>query len=775
MLPHLDQDIDALRASEALFRLLAEQAGDVISRHRLSGEIDYVSPAIERVLGWTAEDLVGQVASELLDPEDAARLGAAMNDLLSGAAEQSIEYRARAKDGRRIWVEAHLRLVRDEAGSPQEIVAVTRDIDARVRLEEAARETQRRALLAEQVADVAFWRVDLRTNAVSLSPKFLDIYGLPQGAGLSLAEILSHFEPETRARVRAEIAEHLRTGTPSRNRIDRIIRPDGEVRHLLGSFEFDLDAEGRPAVMFGTLIDVSDLVQAREALAQTESRFRDLSAATRDIVIEVDRKGHIIFISAAVEKVLGYGEAELVGRKAALLTHPDDLPGLVQGFGALIADPTAVPPILEARARHADGRWIWLQGRPVADIAAGRLHGVLRDITEWKQAQDDLAAEHARAEAALEARSAFLANMSHELRTPLTAVIGFAALVEGLEDLPDRARDYVQRISTAGKALLSVINDVLELAKLESGQVEPHLAPCAFTPLVEDTIKMFALGAAEKGVELRLRMVEPPPRVLTIDPDRVRQVLINLIGNAIRYTDAGSVTVEVAWRGDFEELFVAVRDTGVGIDAAHQQQLFKRFSQVEASRSRSRGGTGLGLVISKGLLDAMGGRIGVSSRPGEGSSFWFAIPATVPQRDAEAQDAETVFEPVRAGGRILLADDNALNREMTRAILGVFDAEIVEAKDGHEAVEAARCEVFELILMDIRMPGMDGVDAARAIRAEPGPNQNVPILAFSADMDFQISEIFDGMIRKPVTAAKLIEAVAGAARGGEPAANHVAT
>jgi PAS domain S-box-containing protein len=766
------QDIDALKASEAFFRLLTEQAGDVISRHRFSGTDDYVSPAVERMLGWTAAEVLEAGFQAYYHPDDAPAVAEVYESIRAGADKGSVRYRGRAKDGRYVWLESHLSLVRDEHGAPSELVAVTRDVDERVRLEdearqarEAMRETLQRAMLAEQVAQVAFWRVDLIANEVFLSPRFREIYGWSADEAVSLGEVLSRFHPEDRPAARAWVAERLRTGEPSRHRMDRIIRLDGEVRYIVGSFEFDLGEDGRPLAMSGTTVDVTDLVAAQQSLAKTESRFQDLAKATRDIVIEVDRRGNILFASAAVETVLGYTEAELLGRKAAKLTHPDDLPGLVQGFGKVLADPEAVPPILEARGLHKDGHWVWLQGRPVLDRNAGRIEGVVRDITEYKRARDELAAEQARTQQALEARSAFLANMSHELRTPLTAVIGFAALVEGLDDLPTQARDYVGRISTAGRALLSVINDVLEMSKLETGQVQVHIAPCALTPLIEDTVRMFALHAAEKNLEIGVRMIDPPPRVLMIDPDRVRQVLINLIGNAIRYTDSGSVTVEVIWRAAMAELFVAVKDTGIGIDPADQVHLFKRFSQVEASRSRSRGGSGLGLVISKGLVEAMDGRIGASSKPGEGSTFWFAIPAAAPLRDEDAgPDPEPIFEPVRSGGRILLADDNALNREMTRAILGVFDAEVVEARDGQQAVEAARAQAFDLILMDIRMPVLDGLDATRLIRAEPGPNQSAPILAFSADMDFQLSDIFDGLVRKPITAAQLIQAVAGAQR-----------
>jgi PAS domain S-box-containing protein len=766
------KDIDALKASEAFFRLLAEQAGDVISRHRLSGTDHYLSPAVERMLGWSADEILEAGFRAFYHPDDLSAVLAVFDQMRQGVEQCSVRYRGRCKDGRYLWLESHLSLVRDENGTPSELVAVTRDIDERIRLEdearaarEAAREIRQRAMLAEQVAKVAFWRVDLRTNEAILSPRLRELYGWSEEEPVSLGMVVSRFHPDERATVREIVAEHLRTGTPSRNRVDRIVRSDGAIRHIVGSFDFDLDEDQRPAVMWGTTVDVTDLVVAQQTLAKTESRFQDLAKATRDILMEVDRRGNILFVSGAVEAVLGYAESELLGRKAAKLTHPEDLPGLVEAFGRILADPEVVTPILEARAQHRDGHWVWLQGRPVLNRKAGRIEGVVRDVTEYKRARDELAAEQTRAEQALEARSAFLANMSHELRTPLTAVIGFAALVEGLDDLPETARDYVGRISTAGKALLSVINDVLEMSKLETGQVQAHLAPCALEPLLDDTVRMFGLHAAEKNLQIGVRMVDRPPRVLMIDPDRVRQVLINLIGNAIRYTDSGSVTVEVIWRGELEELFIAIKDTGIGIDPADQTHLFKRFSQIEASRARSRGGSGLGLVISKGLVEAMGGRIGASSKPGEGSTFWFAIPATAPLRDEDAgPDPEPIFEPVRSGGRILLADDNALNREMTRAILGVFDAEVVEARDGQQAVEAARAQPFDLILMDIRMPVLDGLDATRAIRAEPGPNQGAPILAFSADMDFQLCDLFDGLVRKPITAAQLIQAVAGAQR-----------
>mgnify|MGYP000117790944 CR=1 FL=1 len=630
--------------------------------------------------------------------------------------------------------------------------------------------------LTEQLPGLAFWRFERATNTLSLSPRCIEIFGQFPDRPISPSRVLRRFHRKERRAVIETLVGIFKHGAPIRNQLHRIVPPTGDARTVLGNCEVYHDGATSCAVLQGTLVDVTDLVATRRALIQSEARYRDLAEATRELFVEIDMKGRILFVSAAVKAILGYGEDALRETKAASLMHLDDLPGMVAGIAGQLQSPQELPPLLEARVRHADGRWIWLEGRPFVDLRQGRIHGVVRDVTDRKIAQAKLEAERARTQAALEARSVFLANMSHELRTPLTAVLGYAALMDGLDDLPEHVRDYVGRIATAGKALSSVIEDVLKLSKLENGEVEPRLAPCAIAPLIDDTVKMFALHAAEKGLEFRVQVLETPPRVLMLDPDRVRQVLINLIANAIRFTDAGSVTVEVTWRAEVEELFLAVDDTGIGIDQDALARLFKRFSQLNTSRIQSRGGSGLGLAISKGLVDAMKGEISVSSRPGEGSRFWFRLPAKLPLvGQDEGETSAPAFEPVRTGARILLADDNALNRELSRTILGVFDVDLTEARDGREAVSRAMTQAFDIILMDIRMPDMDGIQATRAIRAGAGPNQDTPILAFTADIDFDPGDLFDGSLRKPITAAHLIEAVANAAerRASAPAASHL--
>ncbi|QUD85985.1 ATP-binding protein [Phenylobacterium montanum] len=336
------------------------------------------------------------------------------------------------------------------------------------------------------------------------------------------------------------------------------------------------------------------------------------------------------------------------------------------------------------------------------------------------------------AEASAQAKAEFLANMSHEIRTPLTSVVGFAGLLAKTPDLPERAQAYAQRIVTGGHALRALVNDILDFSRIEAGQVELEPAPLSPLALLTDTVELIRPEAEAKGLSLTLQASDPLPAQVLADAERVRQVLLNLIGNAIKFTHDGAVTVEAAYRAGDGRLFIRVRDTGVGVSAEHRGRLFQRFSQIDASNTRRYGGAGLGLAISKGLVELMGGEIGVESLRGGGSVFWFSIEA--PAIEAPPAPSGDVPEVAVGPLRILVVDDVAVNRELVSALLSPFDATLSEAANGAEAVEAASRSGFDLILMDLQMPVMDGLAATRAIRASSSLNADTPILAVSANV-----------------------------------------
>ncbi|QUD88212.1 ATP-binding protein [Phenylobacterium montanum] len=417
----------------------------------------------------------------------------------------------------------------------------------------------------------------------------------------------------------------------------------------------------------------------------------------------------------------------------------------------------------------------------VGDLA--RALGVFRTYAEAKRKLDEelLASRVARetAEASARAKAEFLANMSHEIRTPLTAVIGFAGLVAKMGGLPAQAEAYTQRILTGGQALLALVNDILDVSRIEAGQVELNLQPVALERLLADAVELVRPEADKKDLTLSLQALSSLPKEVVADAARTRQVLLNLVGNAVKFTNHGSVTVEASYRVDLGgRLLVKVRDTGHGISDADRARLFRRFSQIDASNTRRHGGAGLGLAISKGLIELMGGEIGLDTVEGVGSTFWFDIPAPVAAAaEPAAQEAEARVEPNPL--RILVVDDVAVNRELVSALLAPFDLEVCEAANGVEAVEAAQRDVFDLILMDLQMPVMDGLAAARAIRREAPLNAATPILALSANvMAAQVEACraagMNDHIAKPINPGELLSKIDRWAPGGEPATAEVA-
>ena len=384
---------------------------------------------------------------------------------------------------------------------------------------------------------------------------------------------------------------------------------------------------------------------------------------------------------------------------------------------------------------------------------------------QMRRAMEALADARRAAEASSEAKAAFLANMSHEIRTPLNGVLGMLELAE--QDDPSEARR--KRLTTArssAQGLLSILNDVLDASKLEAGRIELSLSSVDPRALIEQSAALFQTVALAKGVELTTRFSSGVPERIEIDPVRFSQILNNLVGNAAKFTDSGSITINVDYLAkDGGAISVDVIDTGAGISPSFLPQVFGRFEQDAASGAGQQGGSGLGLSICRQLIDLMGGQIGVDSTLGEGSRFYFSVPARRLERDV-AEDAETTEMPVAPSGlRVLVVDDNAVNREVAAAFLKVLRCEVVSAPDGRAAVEIASRQAFDIIFMDISMPVLDGPGAMALIRASDGPNAAAPIHALTAHADPGRREAllaagFDAVMTKPVGQAAFAAALA---------------
>jgi len=514
--------------------------------------------------------------------------------------------------------------------------------------------------------------------------------------------------------------------------------------------------------------------EAQDALTRfraSEQLYRLLADNLSDTVSLWDGQGQRLYSSPSIERLLGYPLTDYMVLPPSHGIDPDDY----SVINALVAGMThdSEPRTAQYRRLRRDGVEIWLESTYTALKDGGGLISTTREITQRKHLELELVAALEQAQAAVAAKSDFLANMTHELRTPLNAIIGFSQVLQHSQELGERDARHVALIQSASATLLGVINDVLDYSRLEAGGVD--LDPQPFDPLAlaESACALVGEQATAKGLRLVLEP-GPTPRPMVGDAPRLLRVVLNFLSNAVKFTREGQVVARLTQtRTDAGTgvLRIEVTDTGIGIPAHQIDGVFERFAQADAAVSRRFGGAGLGLAICKHLVEKMDGRIGADSQVGRGSTFWFEVPlsyaeALVPSPLPAAPQAE--FE---APLRLLLVEDNAVNRELVCALLAPFDVVIDTANDGVEGVEAAQRHPYDLILMDVQMPVMDGLTATRRIRAaESGPR--APIIAMTANvLPEQVAKCLDaGMddhVGKPIDAHRLLQAVV---RWTQPAA-----
>ncbi|PIB93769.1 response regulator [Caulobacter sp. FWC2] len=385
-------------------------------------------------------------------------------------------------------------------------------------------------------------------------------------------------------------------------------------------------------------------------------------------------------------------------------------------------------------------------------------------------------AAQARAQAANRAKSDFVATISHEIRTPLNSILGFAALVADDPTLSTENRRRLDLVGRAGRSLAEIVGDLLDFAKVEAGRLDLTLTPVSPAALLRDAVDIVTPEAAAKGLYLRTMFEGDVDAPLALDETRLRQVLLNVLANAVKFTREGGVVACLTAGPAPGALRFEITDTGIGIAPEVQTKLFQRFSQGDSSISRSYGGTGLGLAISKALVSAMDGEIGVESQLDHGARFWITLTAQPAVGPASAACPAPETAPERAA-RVLLVDDHPMNRELGMALLTLAGCEVTTAEDGAQALEAVKAGGFDLVLMDVHMPGMDGLTATRAIRALPGPVSAIPIIALSADaLPEQIARCraagMDDHVPKPIRREELFAAVARALEGRSEPIDH---
>ena len=491
--------------------------------------------------------------------------------------------------------------------------------------------------------------------------------------------------------------------------------------------------DGDGPLIEGTLIEVTELKEAMRSLEERTAYLNESISKNPLAIVATDAKGVITMCNPAFERLFLIPEEQVLGQRIDRLIVPPELlseaarnterAGAGQGF------------FITTRRKRADGTLVDVEVHGVPLTVDGKIigaYGIYQDVTTRNRAQAELRAAMEAAEAASRAKSEFVANMSHEIRTPMNGVIGMTSLLLDTALTPEQ-QDCVETIRTSGEALLGIINDILDFSKLEAGHLELESIPFELETLIEDAVDLVGTSARQKGIELIADIGLDVPLTLTGDPGRLRQVILNLLGNAVKFTEAGQVTVSVSKLGSDETgatLRFEVADTGIGISCEQQHCLFSAFSQADSSTTRRFGGTGLGLAICKRLVQAMQGEIGLSSEPGAGSTFWFTVQIEV----REQKVSETGVS--LAGKRALVVDDNLLNGRITRQQLerSLMIVSLVENAAG--AISALRSasvrgEMFDVLVLDFHMPAVDGLMLAQAIRADD-TFRGVPIVMLSS-------------------------------------------
>ena len=558
--------------------------------------------------------------------------------------------------------------------------------------------------------------------------------------------------------------------------------------HLSASFGYVALASG---IAFATSIYVAyELnryrvnVEVRNlALRRSEQYFRSLIENASDIITILNEDGTVRYESPSVTRVLGYQPDDLIGSSVFGRVHPEDAPRALEEFGRALQTNGRAGAI-ECRMRHRDGSWRVLQATASNLLHDSVVHGVVinaRDITERKRAEVEVqnakqAAEAARevaeaakdaAEAANRAKSEFVANMSHEIRTPMNGIIGMTELALHT-DLSPEQREYLQMVAASSEALMGVINDVLDFSKIEAGKLDLDVVDFDLRDSLGDAMRALALRAYLKGLELAYEVRPSVPEAIVADPHRLRQVLTNLVGNAIKFTERGEVVVSVDAQSQTDAevcLHLAVRDTGIGIPPEKQQSIFNAFEQADGSTTRRYGGTGLGLTISRRLVEMMGGRLWAESEVGRGSTFHLSVPCAVSTRLVARRPAP--LERLR-DLPVLIVDDNATNRRILNEMLTHWQMRPTTVDGGRAALgclmhAVASGNPFPLVLIDAHMPEMDGFALAERIRHTPELSGVTIMMLSSADLAGEAARCRElgvtAYLTKPIRPSELLDTI----------------
>ncbi|MDO9472900.1 MAG: ATP-binding protein, partial [Caulobacter sp.] len=569
---------------------------------------------------------------------------------------------------------------------------------------------------AQRLSATGSWEWDIASGDLIWSDQIFRIFGRdPAGFVPSYEAFLACIHPEDRDLVATAVDRAL-DGEPYRIE-HRVVRPGGEVRWVVEQGELMRGADGQPAGMLGAVQDITDLRTLQAAARRSQDMLSGMMAISPEAIVVTDVTGRVEFFSTGAEALFGYSQREVVGQSVELLM-PQAVRAAHQGHVDRFARGDLSSLRMHDRAEISGLR---RNGETFpAEASLARLETpdgsffavIIRDLSDRKANERRLLEAWEVAERASRSKSVFLANMSHEIRTPLNGVLGVAQAL-ARTPLTSAQREMVQLIEVSGRALESLLGDILDLAKVDAGRLSVAREPFDLRALAHDVHALFRASAREKGVELRMELSAGCGGWFRGDALRIRQVLSNLLSNAVKFTRQGEIrlTIRVEESEDGPVARFAVRDTGIGFDPAQAERLFERFEQADSSTTRSFGGTGLGLAISRSLVELMGGTISATGEAGRGATFSFVLPldCAEPPVRVEADGPGGTGAAAARRVRVLLAEDHPINRRVIELMLDPDLVDLESVENGEQAVDRCAARAFDLVLMDMQMPVMDGL------------------------------------------------------------------
>ncbi|MGM0370685.1 MAG: response regulator [Bacillota bacterium] len=736
----------------------------------------------EQLTGLQTEDIKGQTPREAFGPELGSELDNKYRKCL--VARDTIEYEEKLElpAGEKYWLTTLSPVFKE--GKIIQIVGSAQDITKEKENKQLIKKLNERFEQATEIANLGVWELNLETDGLIWNKEMYNLYGInKEESEDKFATWIDAIHPKDKAEARQEISVAIENQEEF-NTDFRIVLSSGEIKYIKAVGEVVSGTGTQADRMVGINYEVTEQKLAERKLKEQKQSFQQLISTAPDCIFIKDKQGRYQLANRALQELLGLKEADILGSTDCELSsnREDDI-----FFEANLESLDKEEQLIdEEKIMDSDGNQKWFQiKKTTVDYQGARcLLGIARDITERKEAERkleqytmdmelkniDLEEARNQAKQALQAKSEFLATMSHEIRTPMNSIIGMAELL--LEtDLNSKQKKYVDIFQSAGDNLLALINDILDLSKIEAGKIELEEKTFNLANIVESVAEMMAIKAYEKGLELPCRISSQIPNCLIGDESRLRQILINLIGNAIKFTAEGEVLIQVDLLNEIDsagetevKLIFEVTDTGIGISQEKQDKIFSSFTQADSSKTREYGGTGLGLTISEKLVDLMDGDIWVESQPEMGSSFYFT--ATFPKVEdvavAEKRDYDFDFTELS----LLAVDDNQTNLFILEEILkdAGTDVEVAHRPDQAIDILKKKHDKYQLLLLDFLMPDKNGFQLAKYIRENLGLSE-IKIIIISSDFEEReeknlAENYIDDYMMKPFKKKELLNIIA---------------